>query len=1042
MRRSLLIAALAMHGQAGTAQFFTNYGPSDGLLDPGVTCVLKDRTGHLWLGTQQGLYRYDGGRFKAYHYDPADSSSLPHDHVERIAEGADGRIWITSGNGGLTMYDPVRDRFLTWRQLTGRADPGAGLPTRAVHCHGSDSIFVGVFGEGIRLYRPSEGSCTRIPCVTDGPEGTAISIVPWPGHPNELLVLLGDRALVLELRTVRTRPFELRIPGCAPRQVIMTAIEPVGPDQIWVCTWGDGLLACDPRSGECVRHLPDQTPPLTRAKNIISDVLPGTPLGMLVGTERGLMRFDPGTGRFRPFQADPTDPHALPEDGIRDLLVDDAGIVWIARAHGLSEWDPAQDVFATRRIMNRIERSMPVPRITGVAELDGLLVVGTSNGDGLLSGQDDGLHSAHPHPHLAPEGFGAVQITGLMRMRSGTVIATTSAGLHAVGRGGAELRALPVTLPPSTAGPLSHLEDHEGQWWFGYQRTGVTVVDPVHGTMQRFTEDGPVERRLSSSVWCQGLAEDRAGRIWVSAYEVGVDRISTDRRTVEHFRASEHPWLRTARIWDLVVDHHDRLWLGTNGRGIVITPANDPGGPGTIQLMGGTSGVPAMVSTLFTDRDGLIWAGGPSGLYRIDPGSLEAKRFDRSDGLRGTDFHHADIRQHPSGRITIAAHRGELIIVDPEKLDSDPGPFGVTVRDLLIHGHGWRTDTALDRIQRIELGPDQNFIELGYGAIAFSRRTRIRLAHQLVGIDPAPVVTGADGRAVYTSLPPGAHRLLITDAGRPADHRGPLRELTIHVRPHPWQTWWFKLATVLAVVGLLVVLWRWRTGVIRDRERLRADLQRRLAGMEMQALRSQMNPHFLFNSLNSINRYIVENEPEKASEYLTKFARLMRSVLANSKEQLVPLKDELDALRLYIEMESLRFKHAFTYAAHVEIDEDISRVMIPPMLLQPYVENAIWHGLMHRRVPGGHLSITVRRADEAMEVLIEDNGVGRKAAEAMKSRSATGHRSMGMRITRERLDLVRGLHDMDADVRITDLYDLHQRPEGTRVVIRLSQRKK
>ncbi len=1033
---------MAMLGQVGRAQFFTNYGPADGLLDPGVTCLLKDRTGHLWLGTQQGLYRYDGGRFKAYHYDPADSSSLPHDHVERIAQDADGRIWITSGNGGLTMYDPGRDRFLTWRQLTGRVDPGAGLPTRAVHCHGVDSIFVGVFGEGVRLYRPSDGSSTRIPCVTDGPEGTAIAIVPWPGHRNELLVLLGDRAVVLDIRTGRTRPFELSVPGRAPQRMIMTAIHAVGPDRFWVCTWGDGLLACDPHSGVCVQYLPDPAPPLTRAKNIISDVLPSTPQGMLVGTERGLLRFDPGTGRFGPFLVDPTDPHALPDEGVKDLLVDDAGIVWIARAQGVSKWDPAQDVFATRRITNLIERSTPVPHITGVAELDGILLVGTSNGDGLLTEQDDGPLSAHPHPALAPHGFSAVQITGLMRMRSGTVMATTSTGLHVVGRGGAELRPLPVSLPPGTAGPLSHLEDHEGRWWFGSQRTGVAVVDPAHGTLQRFTEDGPVDRRLSSSVWCQGLAEDRKGRIWVSAYEVGVDRISTDRRTVEHFRASEHPWLRTGRIWDLVVDHHDRLWLGTNGRGIVITPADDPGGPGTMQLMGGSTGVPAMVSSLFTDRDGLIWAGGPSGLYRIDPGSLEVKRFDRSDGLRGTDFHHVDIRQHPSGRITFVPHRDELIIVDPGKLDADPGPFGVTIRDLLIHGHAWRTDPALDRIQHIDLGPDQNFIELGYGAIAFSRRTRISLAHQLVGIDPDPVITGADGRAVYTSLPPGEHRLLITDANRSSDRAAPLRELTIRVRPHLWQTWWFKVAAVLAVVAMVVILWRWRARAIRDRERLRADLQRRLAGMEMQALRSQMNPHFLFNSLNSINRYIVENEPEMASEYLTKFARLMRSVLVNSKEQLVPLMDELDALRLYIEMEALRFKHTFTYAAHIELDADLSRVMIPPMLLQPYVENAIWHGLMHRKVPGGHLSITVRRANEAKELVIEDNGVGRKAAAEMKSRSVTGHRSMGMRITRERLDLVRGLHDMEADVRITDLYDLHQRPEGTRVVIRLSPRKK
>lgn len=1036
MTWTLALAAATVLAASARAQFFTNYGPADGLLDPAVTCLLKGGDGFLWVGTQQGLYRYDGGRFKAYHYDPADSSGLPHDHVERMTQSPDGRIWITSGNGGLTVYDPSRDRFRTWEQLTGQPDPGVGLPTRAVFCHNEDSIYVGVFGQGLRLYLPRTGETVHIPCMRDGTETTAESIAAWPGHPHELFVMLGNHLFVLDMPTLRARPLEVRTHDRKPGPMLLNGAQAKGPDVLWLGTWGEGLWRCDPRNGECERYLPDPVPPLTLAKNIIGDVLLDTQHGMLVGTNQHLTLFDPASGRFQPMPHDPADPNALPAEGIRDLLIDEAGIVWIGRSGGLSKWDPAQDRFVARRFLNGIERSTSNPRLTGVVERDGVLLVGTSNGDGLLVEQADGTFKAHPHPNLATGGLSAVQINELVRTRSGRVVASVRNLLFEVEQMGGGLRPLPIPPFEATGGMLSHLEDRDGHWWFGFQRSGVIMADPERGTLQRFNEEGAEQRRLSSSVWCQGLVEDREGDIWVNAYEQGIDRISADRQRVEHFRYAEHPWLRTSKVWDIVIDDSNRLWLGTNGRGIVITPASDPGGEGTVQLLGGSSGAPAMVSSLFKDRDGRIWAGGPSGLYRIDPGTFIAKRFDRSEGLRGADFHHAGIRQHPSGRITITPSSGELIIVDPKKLDEPPGPFGISISDVLIHGHAWQSDTALNVLKVIDLAPDQNFIEVGYGAIAFSLRSKIRLAHQLLGIDPAPVITGPSGRAVYTSLPPGTHRLMITDASSGA--ADPLRVITIRVRPHYWQTWGFKAAAALSIIAVLIAVWRWRAKVFRDKERVRSELQRRLAGMEMQALRAQMNPHFLFNSLNSINRYIMQNEPETASEYLTKFARLMRSVLVHSKEQLVSLKDELEALRLYIELEALRFTHAFSYDAIVELDEDPSRVMIPPMLLQPYVENAIWHGLMHRAAPGGHLSIAVRRRNGALEVVIEDNGVGREAAGAMKSKSAAVQRSMGMRITRERLDLVRGLYDLDADVSITDLSDLHRRPMGTRVTIQIS----
>ena len=184
-----------------------------------------------------------------------------------------------------------------------------------------------------------------------------------------------------------------------------------------------------------------------------------------------------------------------------------------------------------------------------------------------------------------------------------------------------------------------------------------------------------------------------------------------------------------------------------------------------------------------------------------------------------------------------------------------------------------------------------------------------------------------------------------------------------------------------------------------------AELQQRVTELEMQALRAQMNPHFIFNCLNSINRFIFKNETREASDYLTRFSRLIRMVLLHSQKKLVPLENELEMLKLYLDMERLRFKNAFDYHITTTNAIENSSVFIPPLLLQPFCENAIWHGLMHKDGPG-HLNIELNEDGGILICIITDDGVGREKAEVFKSKSAEKEKSMGLKITKERLSLL------------------------------------
>jgi LytS/YehU family sensor histidine kinase len=228
---------------------------------------------------------------------------------------------------------------------------------------------------------------------------------------------------------------------------------------------------------------------------------------------------------------------------------------------------------------------------------------------------------------------------------------------------------------------------------------------------------------------------------------------------------------------------------------------------------------------------------------------------------------------------------------------------------------------------------------------------------------------------------------------------------------------------------------RQREAELRQQE---AEFQQRLTQAQLAALRAQVNPHFIFNVLNSINYFIQQNEIDTASNYLTKFARLIRLILDHSQAEWITLADELEANRLYLSIEALRFNGQFHYTIHLEEGLSAATIQVPPLLLQPYLENAIWHGLMQKESTNRHLELRVAllRAD-LLQITIEDNGIGREQARVLKSKSAVAHKSRGMGIMAERLDLSRQLSGRAMSVMVEDLYSPQQEPNGTKVMLNI-----
>ena len=220
---------------------------------------------------------------------------------------------------------------------------------------------------------------------------------------------------------------------------------------------------------------------------------------------------------------------------------------------------------------------------------------------------------------------------------------------------------------------------------------------------------------------------------------------------------------------------------------------------------------------------------------------------------------------------------------------------------------------------------------------------------------------------------------------------------------------------------------------------LKVSKQRRIANQKLalRSLRSQMNPHFIFNALNSVNSFISENDQRSANKFLTNFSKLMRLVMENSEYDFIPLHKELEILELYLKLEHFRFKDQFEYSFTVHKDIDEENFNIPPMLVQPYIENAVWHGLRYKK-DSGNLKLDLAKNDQNLIIMIEDNGIGRKRSAELKTHNQKKNKSTALRNIKQRINIINDLNGIHVDV---STYDLNQDGTGTVVKLIIPQQK-
>jgi hypothetical protein len=360
------------------------------------------------------------------------------------------------------------------------------------------------------------------------------------------------------------------------------------------------------------------------------------------------------------------------------------------------------------------------------------------------------------------------------------------------------------------------------------------------------------------------------------------------------------------------------------------------------------------------------------------------------------------------------------------------GPY---IMDLTFNGESYRNKhkfyDAFESLKKLQLEPNENSFNIVVSRHGFTSEDTVMYIWKMDGYTtewktiPLSVADERMNMVSFENLKPGTYIFRLKMKKGSKQWMKEQVALTIVIRPHYWQTAWFWSSIAVAIGLLFYVLNQWSVNTVRRKERLKAQHEKELLELEAKALRAQMNPHFIFNSMNSIKALMQQGAIEKAIEYLTTFSKLIRTIFNNSDKRQVTLFDELETCRLYLQLESMRFGVKLQHAIEVDKTIDLKSIEIPALIIQPFIENAVWHGLMPKE-NGGKVTVSVNRADQNIICAIEDTGIGRKVSLQNKAHEAL-HQSKGLHLTQSRLNLENSLDQVKTHISIID----KEGPDGT-----------
>ena len=377
-------------------------------------------------------------------------------------------------------------------------------------------------------------------------------------------------------------------------------------------------------------------------------------------------------------------------------------------------------------------------------------------------------------------------------------------------------------------------------------------------------------------------------------------------------------------------------------------------------------------TNFFKDSLNRIWMCNEDGMFRYVPGKDLVEKFDRTDNIKSFYISVSNSFRGSDGTVYFGSNDGINYFI-PEKIPLQNESLQTHLLNVTVNHDD---SSYLMNRSFPNLKYDQNAFVFDFIAPYVYNADKIRYRCKLEGADQDWIQVGNNSSVRFTSLSPGRYTFYASASLNGQDWYSLSTPFSFEINPPFWKTWWFILAAIACCSLLAIWLFRRRIAAIKNR----AAIEQQLAGLEIRALRSQMNPHFIFNSLNSISQLVASRQNEEGLQYLNKFSKLLRLVLEESENSFISLKDEIKILDLYLQLESLRFGSSFYYSIHADPGIDEEETLVPCFLIHPVIENAIWHGLLHKEGERRLIINFHQHHKGQLECIVKDNGIGIEAA--------------------------------------------------------------
>ena len=1010
----------------------------------------------MWFASKNGLFRYDGYTMKQYRNDPLNPNSLGLDALETICVDKDGIIWIGTFGAGLERFDPTNETFTHFKHDPNKASSINSDTISVVFSDSNGILWIGAncldkfdakSGNFIHYrhnaFDNASISSNNVRAIYEDRNRDL-----WIGT-GSVYGPSGDDAADGGLNKMNksTGTFTVyKHESNNAQSLINNKVRAIFEDSkgnFWIGTAGDGLHTMNRNTGKFARLLYDPKHPekLSRPAfkprpfyDHITFITEDSTGALWIGTsESGLNHYDPVRKHITHFDREKDSAGTFTDYSAWWAYTSREGVLWISSLFGtLYRINPVQGIVPFFPLAGRVS--------SFYTDKSNSLWIGTDHSGIIQKDRAGNILKMYRHDPADKKGISANNIScitgdgqgniwvgtygnGLNKFIEATgsfivynydttktsinnVILTlypdpdsldilwigTFNGLNRVNKRTGKFRQYlfypneEPELGPNTV--ASVLKDSRSTWWAAtWERGGLHRFDPLTGKFKTYLKGASLIK----------IYEDHAGEVWAAGRE-GLFRLDREKDVFIRFNDLGF-FSETNEIWNLIEDNKGNLWLTAT-----------------------------------------------TGIVRLNPKRDESTLFGKSYGINGNDFFYLAAGKNKEGKLFFGTQSGYYSFFPDEITQKKRAPEILVTAFKISNkpvppGNGSPLTEPLSSINEISLKHDQNIFSFEFVGIDYSNPEENRHLFMLENYDANWNLAGPERNATYFNVPPGKYVFrvkVVNSFGIWAERR-----IDVIVTPPWWSTWWFRIGAVLLIAAIFYAVMRWR---IRqkfnrqleqsEKDKQLAELRQKTGELEMQALRAQMNPHFVFNSLNAINRFILENNKTQASEYLTKFSRLVRMILQNSQSAVITLESELDSLRLYLELEALRFDNRFAYKIAVPKHLDIDIIKVPPLIIQPYAENAIWHGLMHKE-ENGHLEIDIAEQNNDLIIRIKDDGIGRKQSAAMTSKSATKHKSMGLKITADRIAMMQHSANNNSPVIVNDLVHADGTAAGTEVVIKI-----